>query len=93
VQSRRPHLVPGRFCNVLRHNPFRRLQLLLAAGATETSLMDSLQPDAEYRSEPGDEDLIAVNRRRLTVEWVLRRVVLAHDGSMFRGWRRHPRRG
>ena len=55
--------------------------------------MDSLHPDAEYQSEPGDEDLIAVNRRRLAVEWVLRRVVLAHDGSMFRGWRRHPRRG
>jgi 2-polyprenyl-6-methoxyphenol hydroxylase-like FAD-dependent oxidoreductase len=83
-QARQPHVILGRFCRVLREYHPHVYQRLMDAGATETPFHEYIRPDAiDYRPEPGDEDLVAVNTRRLTVEWVLRQAVIGNDRITF----------
>lgn len=75
----------ARLCSLLRHHHPHAYEQLLAAGATEARLADTLADASEYRPEPGDDELTTVRSRRLTLEWVLRRTVLAHKRVRLRG--------
>lgn len=84
-QVRQPHVVLGRFCALLRSKHPHVYDALLAAGATEARFADVVGPESGYQPEAADEELTSVRMRRVTLEWVLRRAVLAQNNVRFRG--------
>jgi 2-polyprenyl-6-methoxyphenol hydroxylase-like FAD-dependent oxidoreductase len=77
-QVRHSHVFLGRLRNLLRDRHPELLRELLAAGARELKMLEV--PPRTMRGlvpEPGDEDLVILGCRRTTLEWVVRRHVLA----------------
>jgi len=76
----------ARLRRILRERAPDVLDALLAQGATELSVERILPPDIEDREpRPGDEDLVLLCCRRLTIEWVLRNAVTAQPNVAWRG--------
>ncbi|MCP5067178.1 MAG: FAD-dependent oxidoreductase, partial [bacterium] len=72
------HAFLGRMHNLIRDNEPELLQHLLDAGAEELTFRSMAgQYLADPVFEPGDDDLVLLACRRVTLEWVLRRHVLA----------------
>lgn len=83
-QVRHSHAFLARLRNLLRDRVPDVLDALLRGGAYEIRITDSLPPGIEDRApRPGDEDLALLGCRRLTFEWVLRRVAEAEPGLRF----------
>ena len=71
------HAFLARLRNLLRDRAPDVLARLLAEGATELRFAETLPATMPAHDPmPGDEDLVALACRRLTFEWVLRRIVL-----------------
>ena len=84
--ARQSHALLARLRRFLRMRAPDVLEELLAQGATELSVERILPPDIEDRApRPGDEDLVLLCCRRLTIEWVLRKAVPAEPGITWRG--------
>lgn len=81
-----PHFVLPR-CRLLLQQVFPDVyDELLAAGAGEAALAAAMPPTLADRGErTGDEQYTAVATRRSTLDWVLRRAVLAQAGIEARG--------
>ena len=61
------------------------LDMLAEQGATELTVERILPPSIEDRApRPGDDELVLWCCRRLTIEWVLRRIVTAEPGVTWR---------
>jgi 2-polyprenyl-6-methoxyphenol hydroxylase-like FAD-dependent oxidoreductase len=70
---------------LLAHAPDVR-EALLAHGAYELEFGESLPPTIrDFRPEPGDEELVLLACRRITFEWVLRRIVQRNHAVTWRG--------
>ena len=81
VQVRHSHVFLGRLRNLLRDDHPELLRALVDAGARELRMLDT--PPETMRGlvpEPGDDDLVILGCRRTTLEWVIRRYVLACPG-------------
>lgn len=81
VQVRHSHVFLGRLRNLLRDEHPELLRALIDAGARELRMLDT--PPHTMRGlvpEPGDDDLVILGCRRTTLEWVIRRYVLARPG-------------
>ncbi|MCX8073815.1 MAG: FAD-dependent oxidoreductase [Candidatus Binatia bacterium] len=76
-QVRHSHVFLGRLRVLLRDHYPELLQELLRAGFREMRPIDNPPPALRGRlePEPGDDDLVALAGRRVTFEWVLRRVI------------------
>lgn len=86
AHARQSHAILARLRRILRHRAPDVLDALLEQGATELSVERILPPDIPDREpRPGDEDLAILCCRRLTIEWVLRKAVLAEPGVTWRG--------
>jgi 2-polyprenyl-6-methoxyphenol hydroxylase-like FAD-dependent oxidoreductase len=84
--ARQSHAILARLRRILRERAPDVLDELLAQGATELSVERILPPDiADRDPRPGDDDLVLLCCRRLTIEWVLRRAVTAEAGVTWRG--------
>lgn len=86
VQVRHSHVFLGRLRNLLRDRHPELLRALLDAGARELRMLDT--PPQTLRGlvpEPGDDDLVILGCRRTTLEWVIRRHVLARPGVTLLG--------
>jgi 2-polyprenyl-6-methoxyphenol hydroxylase-like FAD-dependent oxidoreductase len=84
-QVRHSHAFLARLRNLLRDRAPDFLAALLAAGAEELRYADLLPPTMTDRSpRPGDDDLVMIACRRITFEWVLRRLALAQPGVELR---------
>ena len=84
--ARQSHALLARLRRFLRLRAPDVLEELLAQGATELSVERILPPEIEDRApRPGDEDLVLLCCRRLTIEWVLRKAVTAEPGITWRG--------
>lgn len=84
--ARQSHAILARLRRILRERAPDVLSALLDQGATELSVERILPPDiADRAPRPGDEDLVLLCCRRLTIEWVLRKAVLAEPGVTWRG--------
>ena len=84
--ARQSHAILARLRRILRERAPDVLDELLAQGATELSVERILPPDiADREPRPGDDDLVLLCCRRLTIEWVLRRAVTAEAGVTWRG--------
>lgn len=84
--ARQSHALLARLRRFLRERAPDVLDALLAEGATELSVERLLPPDIEDRDpRPGDEDLVLLCCRRLTIEWVLRRAVTSEPGVTWHG--------
>jgi len=84
--ARQSHAILARLRRILRERAPDVLDELLAQGATELSVERILPPDITDREpRPGDDDLVLLCCRRLTIEWVLRRAVTAEQGVVWRG--------
>lgn len=84
--ARQSHALLARLRSILRERAPDVLDELLAQGATELTLERLLPPTIEDRSpRPGDDELVLLCCRRLTIEWVLRRAVTAEPGVVWRG--------
>ena len=80
--ARQSHAILARLRRILRERAPDVLDELLAQGATELSVERILPPDiADREPRPGDDDLVLLCCRRLTIEWVLRRAVTAEAGA------------
>lgn len=76
--ARQSHALLARLRRILRDRAPDVLEALLAEGATELTIERILPPDiADRDPRAGDEDLVILCCRRLTLEWVLRRAVVA----------------
>lgn len=86
AHARQSHAILARLRRILRERAPDVLDALLAQGATELSVERILPPDIVDR-EPrsGDEDLVLLCCRRLTIEWVLRKAVTSEPGVLWRG--------
>jgi 2-polyprenyl-6-methoxyphenol hydroxylase-like FAD-dependent oxidoreductase len=86
AQMRHSHVFLGRLFSLIRDRHPHLLQQLLAAGAREWRIADSLPPAlrGRYVARSGDEDLTILFSRRTTLEWVLRRAVEALPGVSVR---------
>jgi 2-polyprenyl-6-methoxyphenol hydroxylase-like FAD-dependent oxidoreductase len=86
THARQSHAILARLRKILAERAPDVLETLLAQGATELSVERILPPDIVDR-EPraGDDDLVLLCCRRLTIEWVLRKAVMAEPGVMWRG--------
>lgn len=85
-QVRQPHVVLGRLCSLLRSQHPQVYDAFLEAGGTESTFAELISPDsADYEPHPDDHQLTSVRIRRITLEWVLRKCVLALDNVEFRG--------
>lgn len=85
AHARQSHALLARLRRILRHRAPDVLEALLAEGATELSVERLLPPDIEDRApRPGDDDLVLLCCRRLTIEWVLRRTVVAEPTVTWR---------
>lgn len=86
AHARQSHAILARLRRILRERAPDVLEALLAQGATELSVERILPPDITDREpRPGDDDLVLLCCRRLTIEWVLRKAVLAEAGVTWRG--------
>jgi 2-polyprenyl-6-methoxyphenol hydroxylase-like FAD-dependent oxidoreductase len=86
AHARQSHAILARLRRILRERAPDVLDALLAQGATELSVERILPPDIADRSpRPGDEDLVLLCCRRLTIEWVLRKAVTAEPGVTWSG--------
>jgi 2-polyprenyl-6-methoxyphenol hydroxylase-like FAD-dependent oxidoreductase len=84
--ARQSHAILARLRRILRERAPDVLDALLAQGATELSVERILPPEITDREpRPGDEDLVLLCCRRLTIEWVLRQAVTAEPGVVWRG--------
>jgi 2-polyprenyl-6-methoxyphenol hydroxylase-like FAD-dependent oxidoreductase len=86
AHARQSHAILARLRKILAERAPDVLETLLAQGATELSVERILPPDIVDR-EPreGDDDLVLLCCRRLTIEWVLRKSVMAEPGVLWRG--------
>ena len=86
AHARQSHALLARLRKILRERAPDVLDELLAQGATELSVERILPADITDREpRPGDEDLVLLCCRRLTIEWVLRKAVTAEPGVVWRG--------
>ena len=84
--ARQSHALLARFRRILRDRAPDVLDELMAQGATELSVERILPPEITDREpRPGDDDLVVLCCRRLTIEWVLRKAVAAEPGVTWRG--------
>ena len=84
--ARQSHALLARLRQVLRRRAPDVLEALLEQGATELTIERLLPPDISDRSpRPGDDELVLLCCRRLTIEWVLRRAVTSEPGVTWRG--------
>lgn len=84
--ARQSHAILARLRRILRERAPDVLDALMDQGATELSIERILPPDITDREpRPGDEDLAILCCRRLTIEWVLRKAVLAEANVVWRG--------
>jgi 2-polyprenyl-6-methoxyphenol hydroxylase-like FAD-dependent oxidoreductase len=85
AHARQSHALLARLRKILRERAPDVLDELLAQGATELSVERILPPEITDREpRPGDEDLVLLCCRRLTIEWVLRKAVEAEPGVTWR---------
>ena len=78
---RQSHALLARLHRTLKERAPDVLDMLAEQGATELTVERILPPKIEDRApRPGDEELVLSCCRRLTIEWVLRRVVTAEPG-------------
>lgn len=83
-QARHSHAFLARLRNLLRDRAPDVLSALYDAGATDLPMTDRPPPEMEgFEPEPGDADLVAIACRRITFEWVVRRIVEAEPGVTF----------
>jgi 2-polyprenyl-6-methoxyphenol hydroxylase-like FAD-dependent oxidoreductase len=83
--ARQSHALLARLRRILKERAPDVLEMLAEQGATELTVERILPPGIEDRApRPGDEELVLWCCRRLTIEWVLRRVVTAEPGVMWR---------
>ncbi|MEZ5219565.1 MAG: hypothetical protein R2715_23950 [Ilumatobacteraceae bacterium] len=76
----------ARLRRILRDRAPDVYDALLEQGATELDIERILPQEITDREpRPGDEDLVLLCCRRLTIEWVLRRAVTAESGVTWRG--------
>lgn len=75
AQFRHPHAFLGLMCSLLEQHHPELLEDFFAAGARKMAFADIVPPHlmAQYRHEPGDENLWMLLCRRATIETVLRR--------------------
>ena len=86
AHARQSHAILARLRRILRERAPDVLDALLAQGATELSVERILPPEIDDREpRPGDEDLVLLCCRRLTIEWVLRKAVTSEPGVVWRG--------
>lgn len=86
AHARQSHAILARLRRILRERAPDVLDALLAQGATELSVERILPPDiADREPRPGDEELVLLCCRRLTIEWVLRKAVTSEPGVLWRG--------
>ena len=86
AHARQSHALLARLRQILRDRAPDVLDALAEQGATELTIERILPPDIEDRApRPGDEDLVLLCCRRITIEWVLRRAVTAEPGVVWRG--------
>jgi 2-polyprenyl-6-methoxyphenol hydroxylase-like FAD-dependent oxidoreductase len=86
AHARQSHAILARLRRILRERAPDVHQALLDEGATELTIERILPPDIEDREpRPGDEDLAVLCCRRLTIEWVLRKAVVAEPNVAWRG--------
>jgi 2-polyprenyl-6-methoxyphenol hydroxylase-like FAD-dependent oxidoreductase len=86
AHARQSHAILARLRQILRHRAPDVIDALIAQGATELSVERILPPDITDRApRPGDEDLVLLCCRRLTIEWVLRKAVMAEANVTWRG--------
>ncbi len=84
-QVRQPHVVLGRLTSLLRNQHPDVYQGFLDAGCRESTFADLITPETvDYVPEPDDHELTSIRIRRVTLEWVLRKAVLAHSRVEFR---------
>jgi len=84
--ARQSHALLARLRRILRERAPDVLEELLAQGATELSVELILPPEITDREpRPGDDDLVVLCCRRLTIEWVLRTAVDGEPGVTWRG--------
>lgn len=84
--ARQSHALLARLRRILRERAPDVLEELLAQGATEISVERILPPEITDREpRPGDDDLVVLCCRRLTIEWVLRKAVDREPGVTWRG--------
>ena len=84
-QVRHSHAFLARLRNLLVANHPDVLEALLAEGATEMRLGDTLpETMTTFEPEPGDDELVLIACRRTTFEWILRRAAMGEDGVTFR---------
>lgn len=84
--ARQSHALLARLRRILRERAPDVLAALLQQGATELSVERILPPEITDREpRPGDDDLVLLCCRRLTIEWVLRTAVIAEPGVVWRG--------
>jgi 2-polyprenyl-6-methoxyphenol hydroxylase-like FAD-dependent oxidoreductase len=98
-QVRHSHAFLARFRNLLRERAPDVLDALKNSGAYDLRITEMLPPTIDDSSpKPGDEDLVLLGCRRLTLEWVLHRIVaeapnvLWRDGSEVLGLQVDPSR-
>lgn len=83
-QARHSHAFLALLRNTLRDRAPDVLTALADAGATDLPMTDRPPPEMEgFEPEPGDADLVAIACRRITFEWVLRRLVDAEPSVRF----------
>lgn len=83
--ARQSHAILARLRRILRERAPDVLDALLEQGATELSVERILPPDITDREpRPGDDELVLLCSRRLTIEWVLRRAVMGEAGVAWR---------
>lgn len=96
-QVRHSHVFLGRMHNLIRDREPDLLKQLLALGAEEITFRTQASrsfPNAEF--EPGDDDATVLACRRVTLEWALRKHVLAtglvdfRDGVEVTGFSAEP---
>jgi 2-polyprenyl-6-methoxyphenol hydroxylase-like FAD-dependent oxidoreductase len=84
--ARQSHALLARLRRTLKERAPDVLDMLAEQGATALTVERILPPGIEDRApRPGDEELVLWCCRRLTIEWVLRRVVTAEPNV---AWRR-----
>ena len=86
AHARQSHAILARLRTILRERAPDVVAALAEQGATELSVDRLLPPDITDREpRPGDDDLVLLCCRRLTIEWVLRKAVIAEPGVIWRG--------
>jgi len=85
AHARQSHALLARLRSILRRHAPDVLEELQRNGATELTLDRLLPPSIQDRSpREGDDELVLLCCRRLTIEWVLRRAVEQQDGVEWR---------